>query len=235
MNGLALRGADPLVLETHVASVPLEQALLCLARQPELAAPAKLAIGGHGDAELIVELTRGLDTREAIACAASAVERARQWLAGAPREAASAGAQAALEEALCELDWSSEPTTDGAFRAGVELGPSPANLRVEALAGDQLRVSQEALLPLRSAELRTLARFGLEVNRRLRFARLSIAGGGTGHARAVWDAVMPAWPSPAAALGEAAAAVVCARADTWGGLRALRHASVSQAFERLRS
>jgi hypothetical protein len=235
VNALALGGADPLVLERHVAVVPLEQALCCLGRQPLLAAPAKLALCGHGDATLFAEVSRGLDTHAALACAEAAALRARLWLAGGTGESPSPATRDALEEALCELDWSFERRPEGWFRASVSPAASPAQLQVEALCGDQIRVWQDALLPLRTADPHVLARFALEANRALRHARLSIVPAEPGHVRAVWDAVMPALPDVSAALEEAVAAVQCARGETWHGLRALRSPSVQHAFERLRA
>jgi len=234
MNAATHCGSDPLVLERIAATLTIECTLSQLERQPQLAAPAKLALCGRGDAELLVEISRGLDTRLALAAAETALGHARAWLEGAPIPPGSDAVRAAIEEALCELDWSFEPQADGALHARLP-GAETAALQIEASAGEQLRVSHELLLPLRGAEPEILARFALESNRRLRFARLSLVPAEAGHVRAVWDAVLGMHPCAPDALRDAARAVLYARELTAGGLRALRHASVRQAFQRLRT
>jgi hypothetical protein len=228
------RGADPLALEVEVARVPLERALERLADLAALAAPAKLAWAGADEAVLLVTLPRALDEVDALERASRASASARAWLQGAGTTAPPERANRLLEEALCEIAWSFEPLDDGALRVAVPFGDSTVRLRAEGFAEGWIRASLDALLALGEADVPTLQRFALEENRRFRFARLSLGAAGRARARVVWDCILPACADARDAVVEAASAVLCARAETWPGLRALRHAPVAQAFRRLR-
>jgi hypothetical protein len=228
------RGADPLALEAEVARVPLERALERLADLAALAAPAKLAWSGPDEAVLLVTLPRALDEADALERASRASASARAWLHGAGATEPPGRANRLLEEALCELAWSFEPLDAGALRVAVPFGDSTVRLRAEGFADGWIRASLDALLALGEADVPTLQRFALEENRRLRFARVSLGAAGRSRARVVWDCVLPARADARDALVESASAVLCARSDTWPGLRALRHAPVAQAFRRLR-
>ncbi len=257
-----VRRRDAIVESATVGPIALADAVSGLARQTALMAPVKLALAADGTAVLLAEAPVGAFVgAESWATLDAALSTAWDWLhadAGvAARETAHdrrRGAQAIraveggaspvpgipiadarIPELLRAAGW--EWAVEGAgYR--VRLAGEAATLRVMPLAGRGLRVWAEAV-PIRvasDASAQALSLFALDVNARLRLARVSVAITDD-VARVGWDAVL--WGGEAAGppgpwFNDAVEAVVGAHADTARAARAVASREVATAYLRAR-
>jgi hypothetical protein len=216
---------DPFVVEAWAAPLPRALVLERLALQPELEQPAKLVLSGGGEPALLAEVAHRGDPRAAEPQARDALRAALAWIKGDGRTQPNGAAPIDLAELLASLPWGSERREDGSYYVSTQDGG--ASLKVDAPSAGRA-------LPL----------FALEVNRRLRLARLSVTGIAEGSADVVWDAVLHA-PSIAGASPDAArleqallevtTAVAGARGETLRTLRALGTPRVAETYMRLRA
>jgi hypothetical protein len=236
---------EPDVVVARLAPLAPERALAALRAQPALAAPAKLALAPGGAAELWAEVPRQRDLALARRLASEALDEAANWLdqtaplTGGAREPALAAPGSArlpeVEVALAALAWPRERAADGAFHLYARSGIDAARVRVAEREGGCVVLSTETALRLAAPRaLEALAHFALEVNRRLRLARVSVAADG-GAARLVWDAVLPAELPADGALGLLAQALVGARAATLRAFAALNDPRVAESYLRARA
>ena len=164
-----------------------------------------------------------------------------------------------IETGLAELHWCFARIEDGSYRVNAFESTSLARragrgapggvsqpilqLRVEALAGNDTvsasgragprgeRITSKGAVAYEAPHcLRALTLLALDANRRLRFARITVASAGAAVARIEWDAVLPAELPPAQALPVLVEAVACARAATEPALSALADAGLARAW-----
>jgi hypothetical protein len=236
---------DPFVVEAWAAPLPRALVLERLALQPELEQPAKLVLSGGGEPALLAEVAHRGDPRAAEPQARDALRAALAWIKGDGRTQPNGAAPIDLAELLASLPWGSERREDGSYYVSTQDGGVSARLLVQALGAASLRVSSSTSLKVDAPSAgRALPLFALEVNRRLRLARLSVTGIAEGSADVVWDAVLHA-PSIAGASPDAArleqallevtTAVAGARGETLRTLRALGTPRVAETYMRLRA
>lgn len=212
-----------------------------LARQSELPAPAKLALGPDGGPELRAEVLRdrGVDAPKR---ARGAIDSARLWLNAGRSDVAGPGPEGleaaetldpeALLAGLGELPraWAWEPRDEGGFHVHATAFGASVRLVVEEAGGAVRAIVRSALPAPGERSAAALANFALDANRRLRLARIGL-GARPGDALPVsWDAVA----SPGAPLERAVPAmveaVVFAHAATRLSLRALCQEAVAQTY-----
>jgi hypothetical protein len=236
------------LLHLEAKSEPLElpRALGALARQPALAAPAKLVLLQRGEASLMAEIPRAVPRAAGEELVLSALEEGRRWLengAAAENVAGRSGGGGggngmqpeSVEQVLGELPWSWMPDESGAYRVDAKGSDGTFRLRITGSPAGGLRLSSSATLRAGAPEVKhALPLFALESNRRIRLARLGIAWSGDERARALWEAVLPAALPPERTLRGALEAVVGARSATARALAALCDARVAGAYLRLR-
>jgi hypothetical protein len=194
-----------------------------IVRQAELVAPAKLALSPEGDCELRAEVLRSSEI-DAAKLACSAIDMGRAWLAGeTPSGAGLPPGPEDLASALAELPpvWAWERGDGGGFRVHATALGESVRLAVEAVAGGARVIARSALATSEPATGRAVARFALESNRRLRLARIGLAGTDGDVTVVTWDVVTPPEMDLASVLPAAVEAVVRAHAATRRSLRAL--------------
>jgi hypothetical protein len=257
-----VRRRDAIVESATVGPIALGEACSSLARQSALMAPVKLAMGADGMAALLAETPAGafagaevwaaldaalstawdwlqadagVDAREAVHDRRSGAQTIRAVAAGASPASGEPLADARIPELLRAAGWEWAVEEIG-YRVRL-VGEAPT-LRVTPLAGDGLRVAVEAV-PIRvasDASAQALSLFALDVNARLRLARVSVAIADD-VARVGWDAVL--WGGEGAGpsadwLNDAVEAVVGAHADTARAARAVASREVATAYLRAR-
>lgn len=227
-----------------------------LARQGELAAPAKLAMTEDGRGVLIAEVLR-VGGAEAPKRVRGALDVARAWLAGETTGVEPAVEDEDLASAVAELPgaWAWE-RVEGALRfhvhatafgesvrLSVEAAPGGARVRARTTLPTPA-VTPPATPPVTSAatpapiagEARTCSalearmRFALEANRRLRLARIGLSASSAEATAVEWESITPAPMVSGEALSAAVEAVVRAHAATRRALRALGHEPVARSF-----
>lgn len=224
---------EPPLVVARSGPVPVADALLALARLPELDAPARPALRPGGGAEWIAELWTEGEPAAAGARAQEALGRARAWLAapapalpGEPCGADATAIECALAALAGEGDWRCEGP--GRYRAHARVGGDHARLHVRALAGGAVHARTDTVLAAGEPRVRlAMALFALETNRRLRLARLSARPDADGALAVVWDAVCPTATS---GLPATLHAVAAARAATRHALAALAHPVVAETY-----
>jgi hypothetical protein len=226
---------EPDLVAAGLEGLDAECLRAALPAQPDLCAPAKLALAPGGGAELWAEVPRQRDLAPAKRLAERALDQALAWLSGAAAapapsaRAASRGEE--IEAALAALPWEYSRDADGSHRLHARDPRDPARILVAERTGGCVAVSTATWLRLpRPRALDALAHFALEANRRLRLARLSVAPRSGGAAQVVWDAILPAKLPADPALGELAAAVAGARALTARPLAALADPRVAETY-----
>lgn len=229
-----------LYLEATSEPMALARALAALERQTELAAPAKLVLLRDGEAALMAEIPRAVPREDCEELALRALEAGWRWLDDGASGAEAAGrgngvAREQVEESLDELSWSWQRLESGAYRVDADSPDGRFRVQIGALSEGDLHLFTATTVRAGAAEAkRALPHFALESNRRLRLARLGVAGTQGERARAVWEAVLPAALPPERTLQGALEAVVGARVATARALAALGHPRVAGSYLRLR-
>jgi hypothetical protein len=203
-----------------------------ITRQAELLAPAKLALSAQGDCELCAEVLRsgGLDAPK---LARSAIDVGRAWLAGeAPGASAIPPDPDDLASALAELPraWAWERGEADRFRVHATAFGESVRLAVDAVPGGARVTARSALATPDPAAGDALAHFALDSNRRLRLARIGLAGTNGDATAVTWDVVTPPGMDLASVLPAAVEAVVRAHAATRRSLRALCHGQIARLY-----
>lgn len=230
---------DPIVFQSPASPVAREVAERALTRQPGLAWPAKLVAAPDGATGLVSEVPRLVEPSVGAALVRQAAHASLAWLDddapdGAPPDddAASEG----LEDLLSEAPHPFRRLDDGGYGLDVAHEGVVGRIEVRATAAGGLWLSARGAVGVGDGRsLPALVAFALEVNRRLRVARLSVGAGGGSAAWLVWDAVLPAGLPAGRALEEGVGAVATARALSEGALRALADPTVAEAFLALRT
>lgn len=232
--------SDPVVFETELWPVPAARAVAALARQPGLAAPAKLVRSRAGETGLVGEVPRLAGLADGPGLAERALAAARAWLEGGWLEGgepspAGGPAPERVERALAEGPYAFARLAADRWRVDADPDGVVARLEVAAAGPDAVRVVAEGAVALPGPEcFGALSAFALAANRRLRLARLSLRAG-AGSARVTWDCVVPVCLPLAEALREALEAVAAARALCAGPLRALANPALAELYLSLRA
>ena len=217
----------------RLGPLSLEAALSGMAWQEELLVPAKFALARGGDAELHAEIPLIADRRMCEKLADAALDAALLGPRGGdePHESGSgAVSDEDVELALAQGSWGFRQRDAGRYQ--IDAAPAPGHamrVMLDARHG-ALRASTRASFRAGSSHVgRALACFGLECNRRLRLARLSVAVE-DGRADIVWDAVLAATLPVAGAIPPLVEAVVHAQLLTRRSLAVLTDPSVAGAY-----
>ena len=239
---------EQLSLEQHPdRSFRLEHAALCgrfgplqpttalsgLARQTQLAAPAKFAISQQGVAEIRAEIPLVAERSVCEKLADAALDAAILWPKVTPEPhdpGHTAFSEDELESALSQIPWGFRQNDVGRYQ--IDAAPAPGHaMRVTLDAeGAALRVSTCSSLRASSPEVhRALAVFALESNSRLRLARISVAESEE-KADIVWDALLPATLPAAGGIPQIVEAVVYAQMFTRRPLSVLTDPRVADAY-----
>jgi len=234
------------------------RALRGLATQPSLPLPACYLLDARGRPALRAEVPRvaPLPACKKLAHEALDAALARARTVSTPGSTAAASAppaspdadaapvavaafdaaalEAAARDALEQTGFPFERAGPG-FAVHVDGGAAPST-RVEVSRGEVgLRARIERSLRLATPScLHAMARYALELNHRLRFARVAVDGTAFDVAHVVWDAVLPEALPLARTLGGAIEAVAVARAVSNDVFTALADERVAQAYLRLR-
>ena len=230
-------GADPVVVQSRFLPVLREVAHRALPRQPELPWPAKLVLSREGTPGLVAEVPRLGARAQAAELADQALLAGRAWLDDEAPESAPANREAGELEALLEAGphpWSR--LEEGGYRLDVEHRGVVGRMRLEPFPTGALHLLAEGAVGLGDASAWDVLRdYALEVNGRLRLARVSVGSGGGPAAWVVWDVVLPAGLPQERALGEGVGALVAARALTEESLRALAVPAGADRYRSLRA
>ena len=184
------------------ASLPgLQYALRGLALQPELPFPVCFLLDGDQVPSLRAEVARVLPAQECEKLAREALDAAiesdfaqrttrprDERAASLPRESADLAIRALEERGLA---W--ERSERGLSVRGGDGLPGAARIVIEPCgSGQGVQLSATATLRLADASgLHAMARYALELNHRLRLARVAVDGTGPDAARVVWQSVLP--------------------------------------------
>jgi hypothetical protein len=228
--------ATALLVEAESAPLPLERALGSLARQTELAVPAKLVLAGAETAALLAEIPRERGLASAEATARATLESALAWLAAGGANGAAAGpgpdATTRVNAALTGLGWPFEVADPGRWHVWAKLDAITMRLFITAHADGSARVAQPAT-PVQIAHPHggyAARLFALESNARLRLVRTSVATTSPHVVRVTRDVVLPPAVELERWLAEAAVALAVATGETARALRALRSLEIVAAY-----
>lgn len=225
--------ADSLLVR---ASAPLsaQAAFAGLARQPMLGVAAKLVWSASQGFELMAEVPREENLREAEKEAGGALDDALAWLANGDTSGRNGTLppSSSVIETLNGAECIVRSTASDACFVDANLGGSVYRLLVGEYSDARVRLSFPATT-VRVEDERTrhaTALFALEANRRLRLARVSVTPLASDRTRLVCDVVVANGASLPRRLPDALEALVVFRDETARALRMLRSHDVADAY-----
>ena len=248
-DGLAKRTT---IFEERVVAVTLEcptmrEALRGAAKQPSSELPVRYLLGPDGRPRMRAEIPRVLADVDCEKLAHEAIEAAllgplcdppeAEWRNRREQTRVDGRDASELEDApaavLDEHGWPWQPC-DGGWRVHVAVGDGPA-ARLEAeRRPDGLHVWADARLRVSSVSLLAQAFYALELNHRLRIARVSVDAPGLDVVHAFWDAFLPCAVPVELALAPMLEAVAFARAVSLRPLAALGVPEMAAAYMKVR-